>query len=486
MESLKNQSLFHTKCFINGEWCDADSGEVITVTNPADDSVLGTVPRCGATETRRAIDAAEKAWEGWRNMALQDRCRIVMEWHDLIEANKEDIARLITLEEGKSLVDAVGEVNQNNAHVQWCVEEARRLYGETIPSVIPHARPITWFQPIGIVFAVTPWNLPMGMILRKAGPALAVGCPIIIKPASATPYSGLALAELAKEAGIPNGVFNVITGSAQSIVKEVSDDFRVRKITFTGSTEVGKKLMEESARTVKRTSMELGGNAPAVVFEDADLDAAVDCIMTIKFRHTGQACIAANRIMVQRSVYDEFIRKFIDRVRKLVVGNGLTEGTDIGPVINHHAVEFLSALVQDALEKGAKVVCGGKPHSLGGCFFEPTVVTGVTRDMRMFQEEIFGPVAGITPFDTEEEALFLANDTRYGLAGYVYTRDLARTFRMMEGMQYGMIGVNERVLSIAEIPFGGIKESGLGREGGRAALKEFVDVRYAMIGGLNR
>lgn len=484
MDKLNNPSLFHEKCYINGSWCDAKSGEVIRVINPATDALLGTVPCCGEEDAALAIEAAEAARDGWRKTPLQERCRILMRWHDLIEANREDIARLITLENGKSLADARGEITQNNAHVKWCVEEARRLYGVTIPSVIPNARPITWFEPVGTVFAVTPWNFPMGMILRKAGPALAVGCPIIVKPASATPFAALALAQLADEAGMPKGVFNMITGNAGEIAKAACSDFRVRKVTFTGSTEVGKILLENSAKTVKRTSMELGGNAPAIVFADADLDLAVNCITNIKFRCSGQTCISVNRILVQRPVYEDFVGRFMERVAGLRVGNGLDPETNVGPVISHKAVDFLQDLVLDAEEKGATVCLGGKALPGKGSFFAPTIVRDTTRDMRLFREEIFGPLVGIMPFDTEEEALSLANDTRYGLASYFFTRDLGRTFRVMEELQYGMVAINESTLSIAEIPFGGVKESGLGREGGRHALLEYVDEKYAMIGGL--
>lgn len=484
MLQLKDSSLFRTQCFLNGAWIGADSGAIMTVDNPASGEAIGTVPRCGRTETRRAVDAAEASWAAWRALSPRERGAFLLAWYDLIQEHKEDLARILTWEQGKPVAESLGEIALGSSYIPWYAEECRRAYGEVIPPPRKGVRPITHLQPVGPVCAITPWNFPMSMITRKGAPALAAGCPIIIKPASATPYSALALAELTRRAGFPAGVFNVITGSAGEISQEICDNAKVRKISFTGSTEVGKTLVADASRTMKRMSMELGGNAPFVVFDDADLELAVTSCMGAKFRNAGQTCISANRILVQKGIFESFANMLVNKVKALKVADGFEPGAGIGPLINRDAVAHVDSLVRDAEAKGAIVLLGGHAHALGGNFYEPTVLTGLTREMGLFREEIFGPVAPLMAFDSEDEAVSLANETPFGLASYVYTRDLGRAWRVAEAFEYGLVGVNEAALALAETPFGGVKESGMGREGGREGLRDFMETRYVLMGGI--
>ncbi len=481
---LHDNELFRTQCYSDGSWCEADDGGVIDVLNPCTNTRIGTVPRCGTAETRRAIAAARRAFPAWSALSPTERGAFLLTWHRLIETHAADLARLLTLEQGKPLHEAEAEIAQGASYFPWYAEECRRAYGDVIPSSRREARPITFRRPIGVAAAVTPWNFPMSMIARKAAPALAAGCTMVLKPAGSTPYSALALAELAHRAGIPHGVFNVITGNSQRIGKEITDNTAVRKISFTGSTRVGKQLMADAAGAVKKLSLELGGNAPFLVFADADPEAAVAGCMGSKFRNAGQTCICANRILVQRPAHDAFAERLAERVRALKTGNGLEPDVDIGPLIDPAAVQHTEELVKEALDKGARLLAGGQRLPGGGNFYAPTVLTGITSDMRLFREEIFGPVAPIIAFDTEEEALALANDTPYGLASYLYTRDIGRAWRVPEQLEFGLVGVNDVALSSAEIPFGGIKESGLGREGGHEGLAEYMETRYVLMGGI--
>ncbi|MBC8158600.1 MAG: NAD-dependent succinate-semialdehyde dehydrogenase [Alphaproteobacteria bacterium] len=482
---LKNAGLFRQQCLINGLWVDAESGETVAVTNPADGSVIGSVPKMGAGETRRAIEAANAAWPQWRAKTAKERCVILRRWYDLILDNANDLAVLMTAEQGKPLTEARGEVTFGASFVEWFAEEGRRVYGDTIPQHQPDKRLIVVKEPIGVVAAITPWNFPNAMITRKCAPALAVGCPVVVKPASATPYSALALAALAEQAGIPKGVFNVVTGSAGAIGGELTSNPIVRKITFTGSTEIGKILMTQSAATVKKVSMELGGNAPFIVFDDADLDAAVEGAMVSKYRNTGQTCVCANRLLVQESVHDVFVEKLAARVKSLKVSDGMEEGCEQGPLIDMAAVEKIEQHISDATSKGAKVIAGGKRHALGGTFFEPTVVADVTPEMAVAREETFGPLAPIFKFRTEQQAITLANATEFGLAAYFYSRDIGRIWRVGEALEFGLVGINAGILSTAEVPFGGIKESGIGREGSKYGLDDFLEIKYLCMGGID-
>lgn len=484
MLELKDASLFRTQCYLNGQWVDADDGSVINVDNPATGEIIGTVPRLGATETRRAIDAAYTSWAAWRALTPKERGAYLLRWNELIQEHKEDLARILTYEQGKPVAESLGEIALGSSYIPWYAEECRRTYGDVIPAPRKGVRPITHLQPVGVVFAITPWNFPMSMIARKTSPALAVGCPVIIKPASATPYSALAMAELAHRAGFPAGVFNVLTGTSSIMAQEVAANYKVRKMTFTGSTEVGKKLVAQAAQTMKRVSMELGGNAPFVVFDDADLNLTINCAFGSKVRNAGQTCISTNRVLVQKGIADAFTKALVERFRNLKVGDGFAEGSEVGPLINMEAVEHCEALIKDAVSKGAKILLGGKRHSLGGTFFEPTVLSGMTRDMRLFNEEIFGPIMPVMTFETEVQAVELANDTHFGLASYVFTQDLGRAWRVPEALEYGLCGVNEAALALAEAPFGGVKESGTGREGGREGLRDFMETRYVLMGGI--
>ncbi len=483
---LNDPQLLRQQCYIDGAWVDADGGETIEVTNPADASVLGRVPKMTAAETRRAIEAAAAAWEPWRAKTAKERARALRQWHDLMIANSADLAVLMTAEQGKPLAESKGEILYAAAFVEWFAEEGKRIYGETIPSHGPDKRIVVLKEPVGVVAAITPWNFPSAMITRKCAPALAAGCPVVIKPASATPFSALALAELAERAAIPKGVVNVVTGPAAAIGDELTANPTVRKLSFTGSTETGKLLMEQCSSTVKKVSLELGGNAPFIVFDDADLEAAVAGAMASKYRNTGQTCVCANRILVDDRVYDEFAGRMAQAVSRLRVGNGLEGETEQGPLINMAAVEKVERHIADALGKGARLVAGGKRHELGGTFFEPTVLADVTPDMAVAREEIFGPVAPLFRFTGEAAAVAMANDTEYGLAAYFYSRDASRVWRVAEALEYGIVGINEGLISTEAAPFGGMKESGIGREGSKHGIDEFVEIKYLCIGGIDR
>jgi len=480
----KSNPFLREANLIGGKWVGADSGATLDVVNPANGQKLGTVPKSGRAETKRAIEAAQAAFESFRRTSALDRSKLLRKLHDAIMDNSQALAELLTLEQGKSLAEAKGEIGASAAYVLWFAEEARRAYGETIPSPWADRRILVTREPVGVIAAITPWNFPSSMLARKIGPAIAAGCTSVVKPASQTPYSGLAWGALAEEVGIPAGVVNVVTGSAAEIGDELTANPLVRKITFTGSTEVGKILMAKAAGTVKKVSMELGGNAPFLVFDDADLDRAVEGAMVAKYRNSGQTCVCTNRFFVQAGIYDAFVEKLAAASRKLKIGNGMEDGVQQGPLIDRSAVEKVEELIADATAQGGKVMTGGKRHSLGGSFFEPTVIADARPQMRFMKEEIFGPVAPVFRFDTEEEAVALANDTEYGLACYFYTGDLGRAFRVMDGLKYGMVGVNEGLITTPEAPFGGVKESGLGREGGHQGLDDYLDTKYVCIGGL--
>jgi succinate-semialdehyde dehydrogenase/glutarate-semialdehyde dehydrogenase len=469
---------------IGGAWVGADGGKVLEVNDPATGEVVGTVPMSGRPETRRAIEAAAAAFPGWSAKLAAERAEALRKLAALIEQNKEELAMLLTIEQGKSLVESRGEVGMSAAYVLWFAEEARRIYGDTIPSPWQGRRILTIKQPVGVVAAITPWNFPSSMIARKLGPALATGCTMVIKPASQTPFSGLAWGVLAEKAGIPPGVVNIVTGKATEIGAELTSNPTVRKITFTGSTETGKKLVEQGAKTMKRVSMELGGNAPFLVFDDADLDAAVEGAIASKYRNSGQTCVCANRFIVQEGVYEAFAEKLAAASNKLKVGNGLEQGTQQGPLIDDKAIAKVEEHIADAVKKGGRVVTGGKRHKLGGTFFEPTVIADVTPDMAVAREETFGPVAPLFRFKTDEEGVRMANATEFGLACYFYTRDLGRAFRVSEGLEYGQVGVNAGVITTEVAPFGGVKESGLGREGSKYGWDDYVNVKYVCVGGV--
>ena len=482
--ALTDPDLFRELCYIDGQWVGADSGETQEVNNPASGDVMGTVPKMGAAETRRAIEAAERAWPAWRAKTAKERAAVLRRWYELMMENQDDLAVLMTMEQGKPLAEAKGEIAYGASFIEWFAEEGKRIYGDTIPQHQPDKRIVVIKQPVGVVATITPWNFPNAMITRKCGPALAAGCPVVVKPAGQTPYSALALAELAERAGLPKGLLNVVTGSASAIGGEMTGNPIVRKLSFTGSTEIGKLLMEQSAGTVKKVSMELGGNAPFIVFDDADLDAAVEGAMLCKFRNTGQTCVCANRILVQDSVYDAFAEKLAAAVAKLKVGNGLEAGISQGPLIDMAAVEKVEEHVADATEKGARVVAGGARHELGGSFFQPTLLADVTTEMKVTREETFGPVAPLFRFETEDEAIALANDTEFGLAAYFYARDLGRVWRVGEALESGIVGINTGIISTEVAPFGGVKESGVGREGSRYGIDEFLEVKYLCMGGV--
>ncbi|MEQ8502762.1 MAG: NADP-dependent succinate-semialdehyde dehydrogenase [Sneathiellaceae bacterium] len=483
---LSDKSLLRSQCYVDGAWIDADSGKSFAVTNPATGEEIGKVPEMGASETRRAIEAADKAWPAWRRKTAKERAVILRRWFDLMMENQDDLAVLMTAEQGKPLAEAKGEIAYAASFIEWFAEEGKRLYGETIPTYAPDKRILVTKEPIGVCAAITPWNFPAAMITRKCGPALAAGCTMVLKPAEQTPLSALALAELAERAGVPKGVFSVITGDSKEIGGEMTGNPIVRKLTFTGSTEVGKLLMKQCAGTIKKLSLELGGNAPFIVFDDADLDAAVAGAMASKYRNTGQTCVCANRIYVQDKVYDNFAGKLADAVGKLVVGDGLKGKTDQGPLIDMHAVEKVEEHIADAVGKGAKVVMGGSRHDLGGTFFQPTLLTGVNPQMKVAREETFGPLAPLFRFDREEEAVQAANDTEFGLASYFYSRDMGRIWRVAEGLDYGIVGINTGIISTEVAPFGGVKESGLGREGSRYGIEDYLEVKYLCMGDIDK
>ena len=482
--NLNDASLFRQQCYVDGQWIGATGGATVDVTNPATREVLGTVPKLGVAETRAAIEAAHAAFPAWAARTAKDRAALLRRWHDLMLAHADDLAVLMTAEQGKPLAEARGEVLYAAAFIEWFAEEGKRLYGDVIPGHQPDKRIFVLRQPVGVVAAITPWNFPAAMITRKAGPALAAGCTFVCKPAMQTPYSAIAMAELAERAGIPRGVFNVITGPSSALGGEMTSNALVRKLTFTGSTEVGKKLMAQCAGTLKKLSLELGGNAPFIVFDDADLDLAVQGAIASKYRNTGQTCVCANRLLVQDGVYDAFVAKLVDAVRKLRVGDGLKGSTEQGPLIDDKAVAKVEEHIADALAKGGQVALGGKRHALGGTFFEPTVLTRIKPDMLLAREETFGPVAPVFSFKDEAEAIHMANDTEFGLASYFYTRDLARALRVAEKLEYGIVGLNTGLISTEVAPFGGVKESGVGREGSKYGILDYTELKYLCIGGI--
>jgi succinate-semialdehyde dehydrogenase/glutarate-semialdehyde dehydrogenase len=483
---LKDPTLLRAQAFVNGEWVNAANHATHDVLNPATREKLGTVPDMGAAETRRAIEAAAAAFPAWAAKTAKDRGVILRRWFDLLMANQDDLAVIMTAEQGKPLAESKGEIAYAASFIDWFAEEGKRLYGDVIPTHQSDKRLLVLRQPIGVVAAVTPWNFPAAMITRKAGPALAAGCTFVCKPASQTPFSALAMAELGRRAGIPAGVLNIVTGTASAAIGgEMTSNPIVRKITFTGSTGVGKKLMEQSAGTLKKLSLELGGNAPFIVFEDADLDAAVAGAITSKYRNTGQTCVCANRFLVQNSVYEAFTSKLVDAVSQLRVGDGLKGVTEQGPLIDAKALAKVEEHIADAVAKGAQIAHGGKRHALGGTFFQPTIVTDVTNAMLMAREETFGPVAPLFRFDTEAQAIKMANDTEFGLASYFYTRDLARSWRVAEALEYGIVGLNTGLISTEVAPFGGIKESGFGREGSKYGILDYTELKYLCVGGLS-
>ena len=484
-EQLSDPRLLQTQAFINGQWVDANDGAMLDITNPATGEVIASVAKVGATETAAAVQAASEAMKSWRELPAKVRANILRDWFNVIMANQEDLARIMTLEQGKVIAESRGEVAYGASYIEWFAEQAKRIDGDVIPGPSPDKRIVCIKQPVGVCAAITPWNFPNAMITRKAAPALAAGCSIVIKPASETPLSALALAELAKRAGIPDGVLNVVVGSSSDIGNELTSNPIVRKLSFTGSTEVGKLLEAQCVPTLKKTSMELGGNAPFIVFDDADLDAAVQGALISKYRNSGQTCVCSNRILVQSGVAEAFTQKLVTATEGLSLGNGMTDGIDLGPLVNARAVLDVDALVQSTVRAGATVACGGAPSELGGNFYSPTVLTGVTPDMAVFRNEIFGPVAPVTVFETEQEAVRLANDTEFGLASYFYTRDIGRVWRVSEALDYGIVGVNEGIISNEMAPFGGVKESGSGREGSKYGIEDYLEIKYVLMGGLS-
>lgn len=483
---LKDPSLLRQQAYLNGQWSDADNGETCPVTNPATGELIGTVPQMGALETKRAIEAADKAWTGWRTRTGKERSAILRKWNDLILANSDDLAVIMTAEQGKPLKESKGEIGYAASFIEWFAEEAKRVSGDLMPSPWTDRRIVVIKQPIGVCAAITPWNFPSAMITRKAGPALAAGCPMVLKPAMATPFSALALAVLAERAGVPAGVFSVLTGSSRAIGGELTSNPIVRKLTFTGSTEVGRVLMQQCAPTIKKLSLELGGNAPFIVFDDADLDAAVEGAIASKYRNAGQTCVCANRLYVQDGVYEAFAAKLVAAVDRLQVGNGFDEGVDHGPLIDPAAIDKVEEHIADALAKGGRLLTGGRRHALGHSFFQPTVVADATSKMLVAREETFGPLAPLFRFKTDAEAIALANDTEFGLAAYFYSRDIGRVWRVAEALESGMVGINTGMISNEIAPFGGVKQSGLGREGSKYGMDDYLVIKYLCMGGLDQ
>lgn len=482
---LNELALFRQQAFVAGKWCDADHQQTSEILNPATLEVIGTVPNMGKAEAERAIEAAKEAWPLWKNKTAKDRSIILKKWFDLIISNADELAFILTSEQGKPLAEAKGEILYAASFIEWFAEEAKRVYGDIIPSPYPDARIVVNKQPIGVVAAITPWNFPAAMITRKVAPALAAGCPCIVKPAPETPFTALALVDLALQAGVPAEIFSVITGDAVHIGDAIFESDVVRKFTFTGSTPVGKMLLERSAKTLKKVSLELGGNAPFIVFDDADLDAAIEGALIAKFRNAGQTCVCVNRFLVQAGIYEKFIAALSQKIQNFNIGNGLEAGHDIGPLINANAVKKVEAHIQDALDKNGRLVVGGKKHKAGELFFEPTLIADVTADMDVATQETFGPLAAVFKFETEQQAVEMANATEFGLAAYCYTKDLGRAWRMSEQLEYGMVGINKGLISNEVAPFGGIKQSGLGREGSKYGIEDYLEIKYTLFGGLN-
>ncbi|QRQ11895.1 NAD-dependent succinate-semialdehyde dehydrogenase [Acinetobacter pittii] len=482
---LNELALFRQQAFVAGKWCDANHQQTSEILNPATLEIIGTVPNMGKAEAERAIEAAKEAWPLWKNKTAKDRSIILKKWFDLIISNADELAFILTSEQGKPLAEAKGEILYAASFIEWFAEEAKRVYGDIIPSPYPDARIVVNKQPIGVVAAITPWNFPAAMITRKVAPALAAGCPCIVKPAPETPFTALALVDLAVQAGVPAEIFSVITGDAVHIGDAIFESDAVRKFTFTGSTPVGKMLLERSAKTLKKVSLELGGNAPFIVFDDADLDAAIEGALIAKFRNAGQTCVCVNRFLVQAGIYQKFIAALSQKIQNFNIGNGLEAGHDIGPLINANAVKKVEAHIQDALDKNGRLVVGGKKHKAGELFFEPTLIADVTADMDVATQETFGPLAAVFKFETEQQAVEMANATEFGLAAYCYTKDLGRAWRMSEQLEYGMVGINKGLISNEVAPFGGIKQSGLGREGSKYGIEDYLEIKYTLFGGLN-
>ncbi|MCT9388161.1 NAD-dependent succinate-semialdehyde dehydrogenase [Acinetobacter baumannii] len=482
---LNELTLFRQQAFVAGKWCDADHQQTSEILNPATLEVIGTVPNMGKAEAERAIEAAKEAWPLWKNKTAKDRSIILKKWFDLIISYADDLAFILTSEQGKPLAEAKGEILYAASFIEWFAEEAKRVYGDIIPSPYSDARIVVNKQPIGVIAAITPWNFPAAMITRKVAPALAAGCPCIVKPAPETPFTALALVDLAVQAGVPAEIFSVITGDAAHIGDAIFESDVVRKFTFTGSTPVGKMLLERSAKTLKKVSLELGGNAPFIVFDDADLDAAIEGALIAKFRNAGQTCVCVNRFLVQAGIYEKFIAALSQKIQNFNIGNGLEAGHDIGPLINANAVKKVEAHIQDALDKNGRLVIGGKKHTAGELFFEPTLIADVTADMDVATQETFGPLAAVFKFETEQQAVEMANATEFGLAAYCYTKDLGRAWRMSEQLEYGMVGINKGLISNEVAPFGGVKQSGLGREGSKYGIEDYLEIKYTLFGGLN-